>query len=114
MSWTAEAQKRAVASVISGRREFALVLSDGTEYADGPRVSGMLSGPIEQDGAYRAFNVDVLEFPAFARTETRDVAAIAVYDGPVRLVVVPVGRVAMTERVQVVLRPKDLWVGVSQ
>lgn len=113
MSWTAAAQRRAVAHVFSGSRQFALILRDGTQ--DGPRIAGELSQPVLQEGAWRVANEGILEFPPFLRSSPEnDVVGIAVYDGNERLAVVPTGPVAVAERVQVVLRPRDLWVGVSQ
>ena len=112
MSWTAVAQRRAVGHVFTGVREFVLIRGDGTEIAG--RVAGPLSAPVAQGDAWRCTNEGIIEFPPFARTEAAEAVGIAVYDGSERLATVPMGAVAVAERVQVVLRPRDLWVGVSQ
>lgn len=111
MSWTPEAHKRAVERVFSGPRTFALILEDGTEYADGPRAAGTLSLPLNQGGVWRVCNEEAVEFAPFARTAEQHVTAIAVYAGPIRLALIPTAPVAVSDRVQVVLRPGELWVG---
>ena len=114
MSWTETAQRRAIERVFTGTRQFAMVLRDGTEYADGPRVAGTLSPPEREAGAWRVANEGNIEFPPFARTEDTDVVAIAVYDGTERLATAPTARVAVVEGIELVLRPRTLWVGVRQ
>jgi hypothetical protein len=112
MSWTVEAQKRAVEHVFTGARTFALVLNDGTEYPE--RVEGVMLPPSLIGGAWRAAN-EHIEFPPFARTmEDVRVTAVAIYDGTVRLASLPVPPVLVQERVQPVLRPGDLLVGLAQ
>ena len=114
MSWTDEARKRAIRAVFTGAREFALVQADGTEYQDGKRVAGFMSAPVLVGEAWRATNEELLEFPEFPRTlEGTEITGVAIYDGAVRIAVVDAGPVAVVERIQIVLRPRDLWVGVG-
>lgn len=113
MSWTSEAQRRAVEAVHSGARDFALILDDGTEYGVS-RAHGRMGPPQrEADGAWRATN-SLVEFPPFVETRSASVVAVAVYDGAIRLLVAPIGPIAVTERVQAVLRPGDLMVGLTE
>ena len=111
MSWTSEAQRRAVEAVHTGERDFALVLQDGTEYA-GPRMAGAMTVPMLVDGHWRSTNT-LVEFPMFETSEAKTVEAVAVYDGPTRLVVTPIGPIAVSARVQPVLRPGDLMIGLA-
>lgn len=116
MSWTAEAQRRAVTHVFTGEREFGLLLDDGTEPGDRNyhRVRARLSRPVHQNGSWRATNETAVEFPPFSRTiEGASVVAVAVYDGPERLATAEVGPVLVAERIEVVLKAGELWVGVA-
>ena len=112
MGWTAEAQRRAVALVHSGPREFQLLREDGAE--EGARQRGTVQPPEYAGGQWGA-TTDLIEFPPFERTMTgAAVTAVAVYDGIVRLATVPIAPVMVQERVQPVLRPGDMWLGLSE
>ena len=113
MTWSDEAQRRAVAHVFSGSRTFALVLSDGTE-ADIERQAGALSEPVHVRSGWGATTEAVVEFPQFAESKDARVEAIAVYDGPVRLALAAIEPVLVSARVAVVLRPGDFWVGLGE